>query len=282
MKTQFYCVLGGLMAGLDSGLTPGENRTFDLSEIPLTPFVQTARASTIAERPVEVDFYYHAGSLFRHDELLGNVFLAGAIHHLSEGKVTPDLPQMKEANTDPSQRTVELIRAKDLLGVFMDDVALFMFEGTDLDDGMLIELGFAKALGMPSVVVRTDFREAGDAGIGHDWNLMCDDWPAHKILGRLSIDDFAKALDGVTDPTDVSVRNAMYQSLARDVLEAFREVRAMEPVVQGTRGEVSFLFRSIIKSYDGSGHLQKLIDDDLLSAVIERKAAKGLIKIVEE
>ncbi len=269
------------MTDLDTGSTPVSGRDFNLSEIPLKPLVDAARAPSLAGRPLDKDFYYHAGGLFRNDELMGNVYLAGALQQLSGGRITPDLPQMKEANTDPELRSVELIRAKDLHGILLDDMALFMFEGTDLDDGMLVELGLAKALGMPSVVVRTDFRDAGDAGIGHDWNLMCDDWPAHRIVSRVSMDDFAKAVENAEAPTDVSVRNSMYEALGKEVVAAFEELRGLPPVLSGTREQLDFYFRQLLKTYDGSGHLLKLIDDELLAQVIERKAAKGLITIEE-
>ncbi len=53
------------------------------------------------------------------------------------------------------------IRNQDLKHVMTCDVALFNFDGTDLDSGTVVEYMFAKMLDIPSLIIRSDLRDSG-------------------------------------------------------------------------------------------------------------------------
>ena len=73
------------------------------------------------------------------------------------------------------------IRNQDLKQVMACDLALFNFDGTDLDSGTVVEFMMAKVLDIPSVLLRSDFRASGDQEReGDDWNLMCSFYPRSK------------------------------------------------------------------------------------------------------
>ena len=78
------------------------------------------------------------------------------------------------------------IRNQDLLQLMTCDLALFNFDGTDLDAGTVVEFMFAKFLDIPAVLLRTDFRAAGDQpGAGDAWNLMCSFYRAQKSCSSM-------------------------------------------------------------------------------------------------
>ena len=112
---------------------------------------------------------YFAGELFDHKHLIGNALLAAHIERLANGRYRCVLPQDLE-QTD--SRAVD-IRNQDLIGVATCDVALFNFDGSDLDSGTVVEFVYAKLLDIPAVILRTDFRGGGDQDTDGDaWNLM--------------------------------------------------------------------------------------------------------------
>ena len=57
-------------------------------------------------------------------------------------------------------------------------MALFNFDGSDLDSGTVVEFVYAKLLDIPAVILRTDFRGGGDQDTDGDaWNLMASFYP---------------------------------------------------------------------------------------------------------
>ena len=103
---------------------------------------------------------YFAGELFSAKHIIGNAVLAAAIETVSEGRFSCILPQaLEQRGTTP-----RAIRDQDLEAVYRSDVALFNFDGTEVDSGTVVEFMFAKFLDIPSVILRTDFRAAGDSG----------------------------------------------------------------------------------------------------------------------
>jgi nucleoside 2-deoxyribosyltransferase len=117
---------------------------------------------------------YFAGELFSSKHLLGNLALAQAIETVSEGRYTCVLPQdLEQRDTTP-----QAIRDQDIRTLWTCDVAVFNYDGPELDSGTVVEFILAKAADLPCVLVRTDFRSAGDQGSGQDaWNLMSSFYP---------------------------------------------------------------------------------------------------------
>lgn len=117
---------------------------------------------------------YFAGELFSSKHLIGNAYLAEAIQEKSHGKFLCRLPQDFELRGHHPQ----LIRDKDIRSLIECDLAVFNFDGPELDSGTVVEFMFAKFADIPCVVLRSDFRSAGDQGPGQDpWNLMVSFYP---------------------------------------------------------------------------------------------------------
>lgn len=130
--------------------------------------------STSISQPPKSYTYYHAGPLFTLAELHANKLLSRAIHSQSSGKFIPIVPQdLEQRDTSPHS-----IRDEDIRTLLACDLALFTYDGPELDAGTVVEYMLAKMADVPSVILRTDFRGAGDqGGNGDSWNLMSSSWP---------------------------------------------------------------------------------------------------------
>lgn len=117
---------------------------------------------------------YFAGELFSAKHLVGNAYLAEAVHAASHGRYLCRLPQDFELRDHHPQQ----IRDTDIRNLLECDLAVFNFDGTELDSGTVVEFMFAKFADIPCVILRSDFRAAGDQGPGFDpWNLMASFFP---------------------------------------------------------------------------------------------------------
>ena len=132
----------------------------------------------------EQNSVYFAGDLFNHKDLTGNLLLAEAIERESSGRYVCVLPQHLEQSTS---RSID-IRNNDLNKIVSADLILVNFDGTELDSGTVIEFLFAKALDVPAVILRSDFRSAGDQERGDPWNLICSVYPR---TGKLTLNAMA-------------------------------------------------------------------------------------------
>ncbi|HEY6840344.1 MAG TPA: nucleoside 2-deoxyribosyltransferase, partial [Chthoniobacterales bacterium] len=115
---------------------------------------------------------YFAGELFSSKHLVGNAALADAIAKVSNLKFTCVLPQSLEDR----EMSAQDIRDKDIVTLISCDLALFNFDGPELDSGTVAEFMFAKFADIPSLLLRTDFRRGGDQGVD-PWNLMMSFYP---------------------------------------------------------------------------------------------------------
>ena len=174
--------------------------------------------------------YFHAGALFNLKELAGNALMARAILQESAGRYRAVLPQ------DLEPGPVSAIRDADLLALLSADVALFHFDGTELDSGTVVEFMVAKFADIPAVLLRTDFRRAGDAH-SDAWNLMLSDYPRTRQV----IVHAMELYRGQRHP-ERALENAAElatHETARRVIAAFDEVRALPPVLpEELRGAV--------------------------------------------
>lgn len=122
---------------------------------------------------------YHAGDLFDFKHLMGNQALAETIKQVSGSKLSCTLPQDLEQTHFRSSA----IKDNDLFVLTKSDLALFNFDGTELDSGTVVEFIVAKMLNIPSVILRTDFREGGDQNKdGDPWNLMVSNYPYTRTV----------------------------------------------------------------------------------------------------
>ena len=181
---------------------------------------------------------YFAGELFNHKDLIGNALLSSYIERMSSGLYTCVLPQDIES---ASERAVD-IRNEDLKQLIECDLAIFNFDGTELDSGTVVEFMFAKFLDMPSVIVRSDFRSSGDQGKDGDaWNLMCSFYPRTIIAPFNALAFYREAgresgsLDETTD--------RLYSRIASLLIDCLNSVRSLKPLLQGDRGRLEELYR---------------------------------------
>ena len=131
------------------------------------------------------DFFsvYFAGELFTHKDLVGNAMLAEAIYARSGGGFRCALPQ----NFEQRKSQPKGIRDEDILSLLECDLALFNYDGQELDSGTVVEFMFAKFADIPALVVRSDFRGGGDCSSDPQplpWNLMASFYP-RTAAGRL-------------------------------------------------------------------------------------------------
>jgi len=101
---------------------------------------------------------YLAGPLFTQAERSWNLRLAGL---LSQAGHTVFLPQAEVQSL--ATLDAETVFQVDIDGVRSSDAVVAILDGADPDSGTSFECGLAFALGLPIVVVRTDFRAGGDA-----------------------------------------------------------------------------------------------------------------------
>ena len=211
---------------------------------------------------------YWAGALFNHKELLGNQILANSVKNLSNGWYDLRLPQ--DFQTEPSAKAVD-IRNADLAELTHCDMVVANFDGAELDSGTVVEFCIAKALDMPTVLLRTDFRNVGDAD-GIPWNLMCAGWPRTEILWINSLADYQR--HAVTTANDLqSAMGNWYNDLARRIIQSLDKARATTPWLSADIALEHF--HRTIQSVGGG--LGAILTDETLSAIVKQKRQKGLL-----
>lgn len=206
--------------------------------------------------------YFHSGELFSLKHLTGNLELAHAISTESGGRYTATLPQDLEID----RRYTSAIRDADLLALVSADVALFHFDGPELDSGTVAEFVFAKLADIPAVLLRTDFRRAGDS---HDdpWNLMVSDWPRTEkvILHSLELYHATRHRQG-DRPSEPTIRN-----VAHRVIEAFESVIQQPAVLPADLREAAYRWLSIAPGFGGmAAEINARFNDILKGKVLRR------------
>ena len=101
---------------------------------------------------------YLAGPLFTQAERSWNFRLAALLSGAGHSVFLPQAEVQAIETLD-----AETIFRVDVDGVRSSDAVVAILDGADPDSGTSFECGLAFALGLPIVVVRTDFRAGGDA-----------------------------------------------------------------------------------------------------------------------
>ena len=218
---------------------------------------------------------YFAGELFDHKHLIGNAILASHIEHLSDGRYRCVLPQDLEQT---GYRSVD-IRNQDLIGVATCDLALFNFDGPDLDSGTVVEFVYAKLLDIPAVVLRTDFRGGGEQKPGGDaWNLMASFYPRTRNVTLNAMawyQEASRESDTVADAT-----TSYCDRMASVIIEALDAVRAESPHMGATPDGAEHLYRWALR-FPGSGLAERIAGDgsleDAIHQLVNDKLDKGLL-----
>ncbi len=219
---------------------------------------------------------YFAGELFDHKHLTGNATLAKAIARQSNGKFLSKLPQ----NFEIREMSAHAVRDLDIETLINCDLALFNFDGTQLDNGTVVEYMFAKFADIPSVILRTDVR-TGIADHGeYPWNLMVSHFPRTELV-FLDVLTFYQALARESremDLTKLYDEDHCYQYsmattdwIAKEVVAAFE--RVLEMPVQLSPTLTSPVFEWISKMPGFTGETRKASFLEALTS----KRTKGLL-----
>ena len=210
---------------------------------------------------------YWAGGLFDYKELLGNLQLGTTVEEISNGKFKMHFPQNGECETS---RDIHGIRNQDLLSILQSDVILANFDGTDLDSGTVVEFCFAKALDIPALLLRTDFRKCGDSD-EVPWNLMCSGWQRTKTLQINSIEDYHHFLR--CGARQSSIASDWSCAIAKKIIQALEDVMlqpAWLPFEQAMEH-----YQRIMQSA-GSG-FDKMLSELQLKEILEKKHRHGVL-----
>ena len=241
--------------------------------------------------------YYHAGPLFTLADLHTNTLLASTIATLSNARFTPVVPQdLEQRDTHPHS-----IRDSDIRALLNADLALFVFDGSELDSGTVVEFVMAKMADLPCVVLRTDFRGGGDqdqdstaeeeGGKADPWNLMCSFWPRTERVLVDSMGGYKAGLKGVGDGVESQVGGAaggrvdsrqlarmagevVLEETARRVVEAFEKVLKTPPVMPREVREQVWTWLALCPGFR-DGMVEGNVNDML--TLCQEKASKGLL-----
>ena len=210
---------------------------------------------------------YFAGDLFNHKDLAGNLLLADAIEKVSEQRFRCILPQNLEQSTG---RSVD-IRNQDLLEVMLADVLLLNFDGTELDSGTVVEFIYAKSLDIPCVILRSDFRNGGDAESGgNPWNLMCSGYPRTEVMTLNSMAWYQESYR--SNKTTNKAFDELYQKMAVEVVSRMEKVLKSSPILAENLAKAREIYRWGL-NYPGSG-VENMMSDSELDQLLSRKRKK--------
>ena len=222
---------------------------------------------------------YFGGELFSLKHLIGNAWLAEAIYEKSHGRFRCVLPQDFTALRGRSGRAIRDFNLRALAG---SDLALFNFDGPDLDSGTVVEFVYSKFADIPAVLLRTDVRNAGDYR-DEPWNLMASCFPRTTSVIAPGLFDYRGALQRRPRRIEHALKLAGQHSsaaaqlvcehIAAQCVRAFDRVLAAEPVIPkhlreevyqwlalapGLRGKVKELRKEFER------HLEQKVERDLL------------------
>jgi nucleoside 2-deoxyribosyltransferase len=214
--------------------------------------------------------FYLAGDLFNYRMLAGNAWIAQHIMNQStpgeKWKVL--LPQLVE----PRDQSGAAIRNADLELLIKADAAVFIFDGLELDSGIVAEYIFAKMCDIPSVLVRTDLRGCGE----HPecpWNLMLGFYPRCHIVKLNAMDLYKKSVGQAEEGRDSNVDNPLTgldevgKAIGGRIAEALNVVSKERPVMP------AHLRKSVyewVRLFPGSG-FEGLVSARQLDEVLARR-----------
>ncbi len=220
---------------------------------------------------------FFAGELFNLKHLIGNAYLAEAIYEKSHGRYLCALPQ----DFDPRGTTPRTIRDHHIRSLVGCDLALFSFDGPDLDSGTLAEFMIAKFADIPSVILRSDRRGAG--GKSSQWNPMANFYPRTAILSIDGLGAYKAILKKRHRRLDEVIRLAgqhssadaqrMCDDIAAAVVRAFDRVREAEPVMPRHLREAIFNWLALMPGLRGK---EKLLRREF-ERNLERKVQRNLL-----
>jgi nucleoside 2-deoxyribosyltransferase len=209
---------------------------------------------------------YLAGELFSAKHLAGNAALAEEIDRVGKGRFQCVLPQ------DLPQAAVSsrAIRDQDLRALLACDAAIFHYDGLELDSGTVVEYLFAKFADIPAVLLRTDFRNAGDQKDGDPWNLMTSFYPRTETLWLNSMELYHNALRAEATPGAAGA--VVIQRVAAEVCAALDKVLALPAVLPREIGPAVYEWLAVMPGFDDVPAAR-----EEAARLLREKVAKGLL-----
>ena len=212
---------------------------------------------------------YFAGDLFDAKDLGGNLMLAQAIEEVSDNRYKIFLPQDSECEV--KERSAQSIRDQDFRLLFNCDVLVANFDGCDLDSGTVVEFCFAKMMDIPTLLLRTDFRDGGDSTLPDTppWNLMASHFPRTAILHLNAMQLYHECgnINGVQQRL-----GAYYNTIAEKVVSELDKVTARSSWLN--KADVDLALLNAVKSI-GGGDGELFSAEEILN-IIRRKHSSGL------
>ena len=206
---------------------------------------------------------YFAGELFSGKHLLGNAALAEAIGQVSNLHFICVLPQTFE----PRSLGPKGSRDEDLVNLVNCDLAIFNFDGGEVDSGTVVEYLFAKFADIPCLLLRTDFRRAGDAG-DDPWNLMMSFYPRTRILCLNSMDIYSLSIHKGSSP--VRAAQDMIEAVASQVVPELQILAESKPILPAELHEPVYRWLSVFPDFPSESA------DRILAALAQKKAKRLL------
>ncbi len=207
---------------------------------------------------------YFAGELFSSKHLVGNAALAEAIAKASKLNFTCVLPQTLEER----EMTAQDIRDVDIVNLIGCDLALFNFDGPEVDSGTVTEFMFAKFADIPSLLLRTDFRRGGDQG-EDPWNLMMSFYPRTRTLCLNSMEIYKEALSTGLSP--VWAGQALVEQVAQAVVKELELLTHLDPAIPAELAEPVFRWLTRMPGFRSS------VSGEKVMAAFAQKKAKQLL-----
>jgi nucleoside 2-deoxyribosyltransferase len=207
---------------------------------------------------------YFAGELFNAKHLIGNSALALAIERQSAGEFVCRLPQTLEQRSNSAQQ----IRDRDLEVLIECDLAIFNFDGTEVDSGTVVEFMVAKFADIPSLLLRTDFRKGGDQG-EHPWNLMMSYYPRTRTCLLDSIILYKEALAVGGNYHEASAR--MLENIAQRVVVELRLLLQASPCLPAPLTAPVYDWLGMFAQFENPDSAQKI------RMALKSKKSKGLL-----
>jgi len=220
---------------------------------------------------------FFAGELFDLKHLIGNAYLAEAIYEKSHGRFLCVLPQ----DLDPAGTAPRSVRDRDIRTLLAADLALFSFDGTDLDSGTVVEFMIAKFADIPAVVLRSDRRASWDAS--GPWNLMANFYPrtamvmadglmAYKAIIKRRHRKFDEATRLAAQQATADAQR-MCDEVAGAVVRALDRVRQVEPVMPRHLREEVYNWLALMPGLRGK---EKVLRKEF-ERCLERKVQRDLL-----
>jgi len=213
---------------------------------------------------------YLAGDLFDSKDLGGNLLLAASIENVSGNRYKVMLPQ--DGECEITNRTSQNIRDADFQLLYECDIIAANFDGTDPDSGTVVEFCFAKMLDMPAVLLRTDFRNSGDATLpdSEPWNLMCSHYPRTTVLHINAMQEYHLCRGRGGSAAECAEN--FYHAIAVKVVEALDKVAARKSWLRSD--QLADQYRMAVKAIGGS--LSERLNEAVINELVERKLSNGL------